>query len=282
MLTHTVFGRREFLAYGQEFHGPLIALGVSLLLALLGRWRKAGFLATASGGAGVMAGWYALSSLPLVFAPRLMSDRLPLLAAGSLTIALGAARLAPNRGSWPPLLLTALACGWWLAGAPESHARILAVWPIGLGVAVAVIAVGWLSAGLASDALRPALAAFTLAASLHVVGASWPWTMMALVPACASLAMVVAPGLPSLALLPLAADTAAVGCAADLSVGRLARGEFRALDIAVLSPLLALLLAPKLTDRLRAAGRLGPLVAMLIAGSIAVGVSWGALRLRGR
>jgi len=282
MLTHTVFGRGEFLAYGQEFHGPLIALGVAMALAVAGRLLKAGFLAAASGGAGVVAGWYVLSSMPFAWVPRLLSDRLSVVAAGALLIALTAARFALNRGPWPPLLLTALGCGWWLSGAPQTHAALLADWPVGAGVALAVVAVGWLCAEPIADPLRPALAAFTLAASLHVVGASWSWTVMALVPACASLAMLAAPRMPSLVLLPLAADTAAVGSATDLTVGRFARGELRAVDAAVLSPLLALWLAPKLLGRLRLAGRAGPLLALLVAGGVAVGVAWGTLRLRGR
>jgi hypothetical protein len=282
MLTHSVFGRGEFLAYGQEFHGPLIALGVALALAVAGRLLKAGLLAAASGGAGVVAGWYVLSSMPFTWAPRLLPDRLSPLAVGALVLALTAARFALSRGPWPPLLLTTLGCGWWLSGGPLTHAALLADWPVAAAVALAIFALGWLCTGPVADPLRPALAAFTLAAALHVVGASWSWTVMALVPACASLAMLAAPRMPALVLLPLAADTAAVGSATDLAVGRLARGEIRAVDVAVLSPLLALWLAPMLVGRLRLAGRAGPVLSAVLAGAIAVGVAWGTLRLRGR
>jgi hypothetical protein len=282
MLTHTVFGRGEFLAYGQEFHGPLIALGVSLLLALAGRFLKAGFIAAASGGLGVVAGWYTLSTLPFSLAPRLLSDRLTVLAAAGLVVALTAARFALNRGPWPPLLLMALGSGWWLAGGPHSHAELLAVWPVAAGIAAAVIAVGWFTAGPVADPLVPALAGATLAGSLDVAGSSWSWTIMALVPAAAALGMLAAPRMPALVLLPLAADIAATGAATDLTTGHLARGELRAVDVAVLSPLLALWLTPRLAGWLRLAGRAGPLLAAVLAGAVAVGVAWGSLRLRGR
>ena len=109
MLTHTVFGRGEFLAYGQEFHGPLIALGVSLLLALAGRFLKAGFIAAASGGLGVVAGWYTLSTLPFSLAPRLLSDRLTVLAAaGLIALEKGPARLYEDHAN-ARLLAEALA-----------------------------------------------------------------------------------------------------------------------------------------------------------------------------
>jgi hypothetical protein len=275
MLTHTVFGRVEFLVFEREFHGPLVALGVSLLLVVAGRIFKAGLLDAAAGGAAVVAGWFVMSHEPFGIAPRLLSDRLTLLAAGALVVTLVAARVAGNRGLWPPLLVTAIGCGWWLAGGPHSHAELLAVWPVAFGVAIAVAAVGWLCAD--ADPLRPALAAFTLAAALHVAGGSFT---LALVPAVASVVMIAAPRMSPLVLLPLAADTAAAASVTELSVGRLARGDVRAIDIAVLSPLLALWLAPKLAGRVRAAGRFGPLLAALAAGAIAVGVVWAAIRLR--
>jgi hypothetical protein len=279
MLTHTVFRRGEFLSLAQEFHGPLVALGISLLLVVAGRIFKTGLLDAAAAGAGVIAGWFVMNHEPLTITPRLLSDRLTLLAAGTLAAALVAIRLAANRGVWPPLLVIAAGCGWWLAGAPHTRPELLAVWPVAVSVAVAVVAVGWLCAGAETDPLRPALAAFTLAAALHIAGVSFT---LALVPALASLPLLAAPRMSSLVLLPLAADTAAAGSVMELSIGRLARGEVRTVDIAVLSPILALWLAPKLTGRVRAAGRLAPLVAALAAGAIAVGVVWAAMRLRGR
>jgi hypothetical protein len=282
MLTHTVLGRGEFLAYGQEFRGPLIALGVSVLLVLAGRVFRAEWLSFSSGGVGVLAGWYVLLPVSFGFAPRLVSDRLPLAAAGTLAIALIAGRLGASRGLWPPLLLAALGSGWWLSGGPPTQAAVLAAWPVAFGVAIAVGTTAWLCTGPEGDPLRPALAAFTLAGALHVVNASWFWTIMALVPGFAAVAMVTASRIGPLALLPMAADAAVVGSAAELSIGRLTHGEFRAVDIAVLSPLLALWLTPRLALRFRAAGRIGPLLAAAVAGAIGVGAAWGAWRLRGR
>jgi hypothetical protein len=138
------------------------------------------------------------------------------------------------------------------------------------------------STGPSADPLRPALAAFTLAAGLHVVEAPRAWVLVALVPGVAALPLVLLPRLSALALLPLTADIAVAGAGVVLTAGRISRGAITAVDAAALSPLLALWLAPRIATRLHSAGRFGALLGAVIAGAIAVAVAWGFMRLRGR
>ena len=58
------------LAQWQQFHGPLIAFAVALGLALAGRFLRVGLLAAAAGGAGVVAGWYAVTGRLWALPPR--------------------------------------------------------------------------------------------------------------------------------------------------------------------------------------------------------------------
>jgi hypothetical protein len=268
------------LAIWQEFHGPLVAFAVSLGLALVARFARSPLAGSVAGGAAVAVGWAVTTAVPWVLMPRPLADRLPLLAVGVLVLAVAAGRFAGRRGIWPPSVVVALASGWWLAGAPHTHPALLAAWPLGLGVAVAVVAVAWLSGG--TDPLQPVLASVVLAAALHVVAAPWLWVLLALVPGAAALPLLAAPGLSAMALLPLAADVAASGAGVVITAGRLARGGFTAVDAAALSPLLALWLAPRIGARLGAARRLGPLLGAIIAGALSVAVAWGVMRFRNR
>ncbi|MDR3538200.1 MAG: hypothetical protein P4L71_17025 [Acetobacteraceae bacterium] len=265
-----------------EFHGPLAAFAVSLVLALVARLRRSTLAGSLACGLAVAAGWYVMRSAPLRLAPLVPMERLLPLSVATLLVALAAERFAARRGVWPPLVVTALGCGWWMAGGPLTQAGLLAVWPVILVVAVAVVAVTRLS-GIAAGATSPlplALAAFTLAMALHVVGAPWIWILMALTPGAAVLPLLLVPRLAGLALLPLAADLAATKAAVSLSIGRLAHGGLGAVDAAALSPLLALWLMPHAVTRLRRFGRLGPLLAAVVCGAIAVGATWGVLWLR--
>jgi hypothetical protein len=282
MFAHPVFAKAEFLAWSRDFHAPLIALAAALVLALAGRFLRAGWLAAAAGGAGVAAGWYLLAPHPFAFPPRPLIERLPLLAAAVLLVALAALRLTPTRRAGVWVVLLALACGWWLAGAPLTRSEALAVWPVALGVAAAVGVTGWLGALRQADPLRPLLAAATLAGALHVAGAPAAWTNLALVPAAAALGLLAAPRLPGLALLPPAVDVGALAAVAALALGRIRSGGLRAIDVAALAPVVALLVAGALTPRLRGTGRLAPVLGCVLAGAIAVGLAWVAPRLIGR
>ena len=167
------------LAQWQQFHGPLIAFAVALGLALAGRFLRVGLLAAAAGGAGVVAGgtWSPAGSGWL--SPTASVDALTGLAAIALLIGMLCAWLGPGRLAWIGMLLAALAAGWLLSGAPRHPAALRASWPIGLGVALAVLLFARALAGQALDRLRLALAGLTLAAALHVrarrrSGRNWP------------------------------------------------------------------------------------------------------------
>jgi hypothetical protein len=284
MLMQNVFGRGEILAIWHEFHGPLIALAIALVLMLVARMMRSELIAVAAGGLAAIAGWYVTTGAALTLSPRGLPDRLPLLALGLLLVALAGDRLAAGRGPWPPLLIAALGSGWWLSGAPHTQAALLAAWPEAAVVALGVVLVTWLanSAGPGTDRLQPALAALTLAAALHVTDAPRLWVLLALTPAAASVPLLLRPQLSPAALLPVAADTGAVAAAALLTIGRLSRGAITAIDAASLSPLLALWLAPRIATRMRSTGRFSAVAGAVIAGAIAVGIAWGFMKLRGR
>ena len=278
MPIHFELGNATLLAYGHEFRGPLIAFAVALALALAGRFLRIGLVAAAAGGAGVLAGWYAISGRLWVTSPHLSVDDLTPLAGAMLLIGLLCARLGPGRGASIGMLLAAAFAGWWLSGAPMHLAGLRADWPIALGVAAAVLLFARLLAASMLEPLRLALAGLTMAASLHVVAAPPVWALLALVPALAAVAMLALPAMPGPVALPVAADTAAVGSLAVIAIGRFRRLGVGSIDVAALSPLLALWLVPHVAARLRVAGRAAPVVACVVAGAIAVAAAWGAHR----
>jgi hypothetical protein len=264
------------------FRGPLIGFAAALALALLGRILRVQLLAVAAGGVGVVAGWYAITGALWVMPPPVTVDVLTGLAAAGLIIGLVAVRLGPASGATAAALVAGVLAGWWLSGAPRHMAAVHASWPIALGVGVVTtLFVRTLATG-ESQLLRLALSGLTMAASLHVVGVQSEWVQLALVPGVAALALLVVPPMPGIGLLPVALDIVAVGGTAILALGRLPRVGFGVVDLAVVSPLLGLWLAPHTAARLRFAGRAAPLVASVLAGSIAVGIVWGARRLLGR
>lgn len=264
------------------FRGPLVGFATALALALLGRILRIQLLAVAAGGAGVIAGWYAITGALWVMPPPVTVDVLTGIAGGALIIGLVAARLAPASGTMAGLLVAGVLAGWWLSGAPRHLGAVHASWPIALGVGVATILFIRVVATGESQPLRLALAGLTMAASLHVAGVASEWVQLALVPGVAAIAMLVAPPMPGIGVLPVAVDIAAIGSIAVLTLGRLPRLGFGVVDLAVLSPLLALWLSPHTVARVRFAGRAAPLVSSVVAGAIAVGVVWGGRRLLGR
>jgi hypothetical protein len=269
-------------AQWQQFHGPLIAFAVALGLALVGRFLRIGLLGAMAGGAGVVAGWYAMTGRLWVISPQPPADDLTALAAIALIIGLLCTWLGPGRQDWIGALLAALAAGWVLTGAPQHLAGLRANWLVGLGVAVAVLLFARVLTTRAVEPLRLALAGLTLAAALHVAGTSPMWTHLALVPGLVALAMFAVPPTPGLAALPVAVAVAALGCVAVISLGRLPRLGFASVDAAALSPLLAVWLQPHAVERLRRVGRAAPLAGCLLAGAIAVGCVWLARLLLNR
>jgi hypothetical protein len=270
------------LAQWEQFHGPLVAFAVALGLVLAGRFLRIGLLAAAAGGAGVVAGWYAVIGRVWVLSPQPSVDDLTALSAAALLIGLLCTWLAPGRQAWFGTLLAALAAGWLLSGAPRHLAALRMSWPIGLGVAAAVLLFARVLTAKALEPLRLALAGLTLTAALHVAGASSMWTQLALVPGLAALAMFALPAMPGLAALPLIVDVAALGCLAAITLGRMPRLAFAAADAAALSPLLAVWLQPRATERLSRVGRAAPLAGSLLAGAVSVGCVWLARQLLGR
>lgn len=245
------------------FRAPLIGGALALVLALVARWRRSALLFAATGGAGIAVGWALIAGIPTTFLPpKDMAARLPAIATVSGLLALLTAWLAPQRGRWPCLILLAVASGWWLAGVPRAVAEFTPVVLLAGGL------VAW--HGLAARQLgrgghgRLVLAALTFALALWVARAPATWLLLALAPALASLALLLVPA-AELALLPVAIDLAAVMAATLLATGRLPRG-LGALDVAVVAPVLAVLVAPRL--------RLSPLLGGALAGAIAVGATW--------
>jgi hypothetical protein len=259
-----------------------VALVISLVLAILARRGRSLLACMLASGAAVAAGWYMLTTGRWSWTPHQPAEMLLFLAAAALLVALAVQWYAPGRGPWPALLVIAVGCAWWMAGAPTTRDAFDDASRTIIAIVAIVIVVAYLSGAMAgpADPLKPVMASGAMAAGLHVVGASSEWVMIALVPAAAALPLVLVPRLPAIAMLPLAADLAAAGIAASLSIGRLAHLRVTSADAAVVSPVLALLLMPRVTLGCRRLGRLARPVAALVCGALAVGVAYGVMRLR--
>ena len=257
-----------------SFHAPLLAFAVALALAGAARFLRVGFLAAAAGGAGVLAGWYAITGVLWVATPRISIDDLTQIAAAALLIGLAVGRLAEGTAGTVGGLVAALFTGWWLMGAPRQLAVLRAGWPVGLGTALATLLLIRLLTTGAQQPLSALLAGLTLAASLYVAGVQPVWLQLALVPTLAALAMCLLPPMTGLAALPVAADIAALSCLVVLAVGRLPRLGIAAIDVAAASPFLALWLVPRATQRFGFAGRAAPLAAGVLSGAVSVGLTW--------
>jgi hypothetical protein len=282
MPIHIDWDRAGVPAVPHDFRGPLIGFAVALALAFAARFMRSGLLSAAACGAGVVAGWYAITGRLWVTLPHPSVDHLPLVAAAALGIGVLCAWLGRNRGALPGLILTAAFTAWWLAGAPRNRPDLVQVWPVGLGVGIAVALYARSLATEAPDPLRLALTGLTMAAAFHIVMLPSIWTQLALMPALASLALFALPAVPGLAALPIAADIAAVGSLAVIEFGRLPHLRVGPVDIAAIAPLLALWLAPHLTSRLRFAGRAATTGGSVLAALIATGTAWIAMRALGR
>jgi hypothetical protein len=262
------------VAQWQQFHGPLIAFAVALVLGLAGRFLRVGLLAAAAGGAGVVAGWYAITGRLWAPQPQPSVDKLTGIAAVALLIGLLCHWLGPGRRAWIGVLFAALVAGWMLVGTPHDQAALRASWPIGLGAALATLLFAHSLTVKAPGPLRLALAGLTLATALHVAGAPPSWIQLALVPGLAALAMFALPAMPGPATLAVAVDVGVLACLGAIALGRLPRLGFAAIDAAALSPLLAIWLQPRTAERLGRLGRAAPIVGAVVAGALAVGCVW--------
>ena len=259
-----------------SFHAPLLAFAVALALAGAARFLRVGLLASAAGGAGVLAGWYAITGAFWVATPRISIDDLTQIAAIALLVGLVVAQFAEGTAGTIGAVLAALFAGWWLMGAPRHLAGLRAAWPVGLATALATVILMRLATRGAQPPLLAVLAGVTLAASLYVAGVPLVWLQLALVPALAALAMCVLPPMPGLAALPVAADTAALSCLVVFAAGRLPRLQLGAADVAAASPFLALWLVNRAAPRFSRAGRAAPVAAGAFSGAVAVGLTWAA------
>jgi hypothetical protein len=278
MLLHMEWAHGEFAVFAHANRGPLLGFTVALVLALAARFTRAVWLGRAAGGAGILAGWYAISGEPWVLLPRQPLDRLPLFALATLLIGLAAIRFRLLRERAASLFLMAVVAAWWLPGGPYQPAEFWHIWPFALAAGLCVPLFSWVLAGQASP-MRGVLAGLTLAVSLHVAQAPPFWTLFVLTPAFASLGLLVLPRLSADEALPLAADLGAIASVVIIVAGRLPRHVIGPFDVAALSPLLALLLVSNLVQRLRFTAHLAPLLGYIAAGALGVGATWVALLL---
>lgn len=264
----------DLVADWHEFRGPLVGFGVALVLAMLGRFLRIGLVAAAAGGAGILAGWFAITGQLWVVTPRLSIDDLMLVAVVTLAIGLVSARVGTGRVAALGVLLAALFVGWLLSGRPRHVAQLRELWPQAIAVTAVALLVGHTLTNRPLEPLRLALVGLTLAASLDVVAVPPIWINLSLVPGLVALALLALPPMPGPVALPVAIDTAAVGSLIVIALGRLPHLAVGRIDIAALSPLLALWLLPFVAARLRITGRAAPLASSLLAGGIAVCATW--------
>lgn len=223
----------------QPYLGPLLALAVSLLLALLLRGRGLAGLALALGAfAGL---WWVLGGLSA--SPRQIPERLPLLAAGAVVLALPLCLMGRAWLGAVLAVLGGLLTGWWMAGAPMVMADLRRVLPVLLVLALLVP----LLHREATGPWRVLAAALALLGGVWAAGAPGPWFILALLLLAAALPLpLLGRPLPEPARLGAAMILAGVLAAPVLARGAPADWAGAAAPVALL------LLAPML-----AAGRGG-------------------------
>jgi hypothetical protein len=261
MLAQWVWHKGLAIALAPDWRPAVVALAGALAAGLAARVLGVRWLAAAACGIGLAAGWAALSNLP-AWPPHTLAERLPEAAAIALGIALLAEAPALQRAKPVLLVALALACGWWLAGAPHTAAALR----FGL-FAIAVLG-GWVAAMVLllaqSDAWRSAAAALALWAALNAIDAPATWTALALAPAAAVLGGAIAVGRRSL-LIPAAAGIGAVVGGCMVAAGSLQHGRVTPLDVVGAAPLLALWLSGRMQSRLRRLGGAAPAGAAVVA-----------------
>ena len=262
------------LAVPPHFQAPLIAFAVTLGLALMARFLRTGALATAAGGAGVVAGWFMLTGAFWVIRAGPSADAMTGFALIALLVGFLCEWLGGGRLAWLGPILAAVAAAWLFSGAPQHLAAMRASWPIDFGIAVTVWAFIRSFAPATLDRQLLAMGGLTLAAALSVARAPYLSTHLALVPGIAALALLALPQGSGFAGLPVAADIGAAACLTVLTHGRLPRLGFAPVDAAALSPLLAAWLQPRTAPQLQKLGRAANTAAALLAGLIAVGCVW--------
>ena len=277
MLAHRLWDKGLHTALTADWRAAVVALAVALAVGVAGRLLGSRWLAAAACGLGLAAGWAVLSDLP-AWPPRTLVDRLPEVTA----IALGAALLIEARAlprAGPVLLVVvALGCAWWLAGAPHTEPA--------LRVAVFALAVltGWMAATALltaqADGWRVGASALALWAALNAIDAPAIWTALALAPAAAVFGGAVAVGRRSL-LVPAAFGIGAVVGGCMIAAGSLQHGRLAPIDFVGAAPLLTLWWSGRWQPRLRRLGGAAPAGAAVLALLVTVLLSYSAAALAG-
>ena len=120
-------------------------------LAALGRFLRIGLIAAAAGGAGVIAGWYAITGRLWAISAVVSVNELTGIAVVALLIGLLCTWQARAHVTVIGMLLAAFSTSWFLSGAPRHQAALRASWPIGLSTVLAVLL---LARALSDRALR--------------------------------------------------------------------------------------------------------------------------------
>lgn len=252
-------------ALWQQFQAPLIGALAAVIATLAGRWMRWPVLLSIAGSLGVCLAWLLLSKSPAAASAAPALKLLPIAVAGAVLCPV-AARFLPQRGGLICLVLLAAGGGWWLAGAPRQMAGAMQV---GFLLAGLIFALGLGGRLLTRGGMAPLLlAAISLAGALWVARAPPIWLLLALAPGLVALALLAAPAVGELLLLPVALDLLVVALAALLAAGRLPKLGVNAIDVAVIAPFLAVLLAPRL--------RLPAPIGATLAGGIAIFLAFAA------
>jgi hypothetical protein len=248
----------------------LAALAWALACRRLLRWPEA---APAAAAVGLLIGWWVTLGL-LTASPRQLLERLPVLAlaavlAGALVPAL-AGRGAGWRQRLGPLWAwaAALACGWWMAGAPQVGADLQRAGPALLGLALAA---GLLRPRLSATPAAAAAGFAALAAGFWAAAAPGPYVPLALAGCVAALAALAVGAGGGMALgLPMALTQVSLAAVPVLARGLLADW------MAAAAPVSALVLGPVLAARLPR--RVGPWLGWALAAAPAVLAAVAATR----
>ena len=232
--------------------GPLLALAVSAMGALLCRDKTRQRWLLFVGPIAALVGWAALAPWPGLLREAWQPRGGPELL---LLPAVAAIVACAVRSRWTSVAL-ALLVAWWVAQSPLAR-------PEYWRVAAATLALAaWF--GRVARGERAFAAGAALAAGLAMAGAPAAWREASLVLAAATAFCPVPAGL-----------LAGAAVAADLGTGRLVRGGFGLADMAGLAALAAPLLAPSVGVRIgKRAGAAGPTAAALAAGLLAAGLGW--------
>ena len=259
--------------FWHAYQAPIVAALTAVCAFVAGRALGRTAIAHAGSVLAVAVGWLVLLWRPaadLVWRPRGWTERLLGVGVAATVFALSHPALRGRLARWSPWLLFA-AAGWWLASPLAARQEFWRVW-----LAVSVFA-AVLARLVGEDASRSHAAALALWGSMLLLG-SPVWAAVAAMPAVAALVAIgtgrIAGAAPA-AVLPFTVVVACSAAASSLGGGFAVRGGVGPLDVAALSPLLAVLLQPAVTRRF---GRLGAVLSSAAAAGAVACAVWLAAR----